>query len=283
MSQQKAISYALFGYNKARQDSCFDFNSYLRGLMINLRMNRLLYPDWVSVLHLDKSTYEGFSDFFHNIGVQIVICEPAPLCKAMLWRLKPCFEFDGGHHKYSHVICRDLDSPATYREVQAVTHWMNLNTAMHAITDSVSHNIPLMGGMIGIQPKYFTDRFNRDWDNFTNVGIDFSRKGSDQTFLNQVLYPVYGNKGSESIIQHYVLGHGDTFLSGYYNHIPDIEISIPYDLKESNQVCGHIGAAGYYPPVVSRFLFKYKDQFSDLIEAEKKHKDIFYWTENLSF
>lgn len=278
MSQQKAISYALFGYNKERQDNCFDFNSYLRGLMINIRMNRLLYPDWVTVLHLDRETYEGFNELFDALPITVVVCEPAPLCKAMLWRMKPCFD-----QTYSHVICRDLDSPATYREVQAVTDWINKGDAMHAITDSVSHNLPVMGGMIGFVQGYFVDRFGQDWDIFVNIGIDYQRKGSDQTFLNKIVYPAYANKGSESITQHYVLGHGDTFLAGYMNHIPNIELPLDPELKESNSICGHIGAAGFYTTVATKFLYKYRDQFEDLIEIERKHKDIFYWTENLSF
>jgi len=156
----KCISYALFGYNKEQQANCFSFDSYLRGLCINLRMNRLLYPDWEIVLNLDQSTYDGFKDLFDRLPISVRIHEPAPLCKAMLWRMKPIFEMENGHWKYSHVLCRDLDSPATYREVQAVNYWMMRDKALHAITDSVSHDIPLMGGMIGVIPKYFTHSGN---------------------------------------------------------------------------------------------------------------------------
>lgn len=139
----KAISYSLFGYNKARQENCFDFNSYLRGLMISLRMNRLIMPEWVTVLNTDKSTYEAFKDLFDNCGIEVLIHEDAPLCKAMLWRLKPVYEMKDGQWKYSHVLCRDLDSPITWREAKCVQYWLNKGTAIHAITDSVSHNIPM--------------------------------------------------------------------------------------------------------------------------------------------
>src|SRR5687768_15698714 len=154
----KCISYSLFGYNQ-QHPSCFSFDSYLRGFMLNLRMNRLIYPDWNIVLHLDEGTYRGHVGLFDSLtkaGIcEVVICEPSPLCKAMLWRMKPVFEMHEGQWKYSHVLCRDLDSPSTYREAQAVKYWMNKDKAMHAITDSVSHTIPLMGGMIGMIPAYF--------------------------------------------------------------------------------------------------------------------------------
>ena len=71
----------------------------------------------------------------------------------MLWRLLPIFEYN-----VERIICRDTDSPLTYREAQMVKEWENSPKVVHAITDSVSHNIPLMGGMIGLT-KHFRDRF----------------------------------------------------------------------------------------------------------------------------
>lgn len=276
----KAISYSLFGYNKARQENCFDFNSYLRGLMINVRMNRLLFPGWKIVLQTDKSTYTAFKDLFDNIGISVRVNEDAPLCKAMLWRLKTVFEKDGDEWKYTHVLCRDLDSPATYREAQAVKYWMNRDKAMHAITDSVSHNLPLLGGMIGIRPCYFTERVAQSWEEMLEIGakIDYEKKGSDQTFLNNYIYPLFARSGSDSITQHYVLGHGNTFLSDYHNHIHDLEIDpVPFKMKESNNVCGHIGSAGYYETAMFQFLKPYWNDFSDLLKAEKNYPNIFYW------
>ena len=275
----KCISYSLFGYNRERQANCFDFASYLRGLMINVRMNRLLFPDWDIVLHLDRSTYEGFPLLFDGMGAQIRIENEAPLCKAMLWRLKPCFERnDNNEAKYTHVICRDVDSPPTYRDAQAVAHWIQHDKAAHAITDSISHTIPMMGGMIGFRPKYFTMYFGDSWENLVESrGIDYSVKGSDQTFINQVIYPKLAQPGEDSITQHYVLGMGNTWLSDYNNHIPDIQLPLADALKESNQVCGHIGAAGFYEPVMFKFLRPYWNDFKDLLTLESNYPNIFYW------
>ena len=162
----KIISYSLFGYNKERAANCFDFNSYLRGLMINVRLQRLLFPEWRIRLHLDQSSYNGFQRFFELLSrsehynlIDIVICEEAELTKAMLWRLMPIF--DG---KVERFICRDLDSPLTYRDAQAVKDWENSSKTAHAITDSVSHTIPMMGGMIGFT-KYANDFIKAtDWN-----------------------------------------------------------------------------------------------------------------------
>lgn len=282
----KIISYSLFGYGKERQASSFDFPSYLRGLLINIRCSRLIYPDWKIVLHLDQSTYDGFKDLFDKLPIIIEICEDAPLTKAMLWRLKPLFAIDERQNKiYSHVLCRDLDSPPTYREAQAVTYWMNRDKAAHAITDSVSHNLPMLGGMIGFQPKYFTMLTGYDsWDKmFDGLSINFARKGADQDFLNKFIYPKFAQQGKESITQHYVLGMPNTFLNDCHNHIQDLELNIPYSMKESNETCGHIGSAGAYMTSLTNFLFKHRHQFEDIREIENDFSDIFYWIKDNSF
>ena len=91
----KAISYALFGYNKDRQENCFDFNSYLRGLMLNIRMNRLIYPDWEIYLQTDESTWNAWGNLFIKLPIKVEIHQDGvPLTLAMLWRLRPAFEME---------------------------------------------------------------------------------------------------------------------------------------------------------------------------------------------
>lgn len=277
----KVITYSLFGYERGRAESCFDFNSYLRGLMINIRMNRVLFPDWEINLQTDQATYDAWGELFKKLPITVEVHQNGvPLTLAMLWRLRPAFEVEDGKWKYSHVLCRDLDSPATYREAQAVKYWMNRDKAMHAITDSVSHDLPLLGGMIGLIPKYFTERVNANtWKELIDKrnNYDWNKKGSDQTFLNDIVYPCFAQKGNDSITQHYCLGMANTFLSDYHNHIQDMELDIPYEMKESNTVCGHIGSAGYYETAMFKFLRKHWEKFNDLLEIEKQWPNVFYW------
>lgn len=290
----KIISYSLFGYERERAENCFDFNSYLRGLMLCLRFNRLIYPDWQTVLETDRATYEGFRDIFKPLedsGALIVEVNDngAKLCEAMLWRLKPIYWAD-----VTHVLCRDLDSLATYRERQAVQYWEDIKTkVVHAITDSVSHDLPLLGGMIGLQAVYFKQRMGTtSYEELIRKNtFDLSNKGSDQSFLNQVVYPMFASKGTESITQHYFNGHGNTFLSdfhscdcpppsGHADNCPNnYKIKLSDDLKESNSVCGHIGASGWYETATFKFLRPYKEKFIDLMEIEKQYPNIFYWNE----
>ena len=279
---KNAISYSLFGFNRAKDPNCFDFESYLRGLMINIRLNRLVYPGWDVVVNMDHQTYNGFSELFDALPIVIKLHpNDHPLCLAMLWRLAPVYDQkNNGEWKYDHVLCRDLDSPTTYRERQCVEQWIANDKSMHAITDSVSHNIPLMGGMIGIKPAYFTMRMPKTWQQLIDKhpGFNFVPKGSDQTFLNQHVYPEFAHPGNESITQHYILGHPNTFLNDWHDKVPNIVLNdVDDEIKESNDICGHIGAAGYYPPPLHKFLNKHHAKFEDLQKAEQPFANIFYW------
>jgi len=279
----KAISYALFGYGRDRHKDSFDFNSYLRGLMVNVRVNRIVYPGWVNVVNMDNSTFESpFKPIFNWLDskglIKINICKDAPLCLAMLWRMKPVFDKDSkGDWVYTHVLCRDVDSVCTYREAQAVQQWIQEDKTIHCITDSISHNIPMMGGMIGVRPHYITERLGvENWLQLVNLGsFDWNRKGTDQDLLNKYVYP----KCSDSATEHFVLGmrHNLKEEDGRHYSIPDIEIDVDPVFKELNYVVGHIGAAGYYETQMVHFLRHVDPYRGEYAEIEKKFNNIFYW------
>lgn len=273
----KVISYALFGFGEGRKQDCFAFADYLRGLHLNIRLASILFPDWKIRLHTDKNTFEGLKHILNELPIQIEICAQAPLTKCMLWRMKPCFD-----KKVNYVICRDLDSPLTYRDAQAVSKWISNGKVAHAITDSISHSIPMMGGMIG----FWVDHFNNyvkygSWEEMTAIDMSWEVKGMDQNFLTKKIYPCFAKHGQDSITQHYVLGMPNTFLSDYHRNIEDIDIGIDSEYKCTNDLCGHIGASGYYTTVMGDFLRKHNHLWPELNELESKYKDIFYWQNEL--
>jgi len=276
MSQtNRVISYSLFGYGKITPNNCFEFNSYLRGLTLNIRLAHLLYPNWRIALHVDTATYNAFKCLFNELELVIEVCDDAELTKAMLWRLKPCFQ------QYDVVLCRDLDSPLTYLEAQAVQYWINKESkACHAITDSISHNIPMLGGMIGFRPNLFRATVNfQSWEEMiASYSVNWNIKGSDQNFLNAKIYPLFSQPSLDSITQHYLKGMPNTHLSDFHNTVDDIEIpNVPPSMRASNDVCGHIGSAGWYETAMFKFLRQYWHLFDIILEAEKKHGKIFYW------
>lgn len=278
-----AISYSLFGYNQ-QHENCYDFRAYLRGLHLNIRIAELLYPGWDVRVMADQSvvqsTYFQYLCNLNNEG-RIFLCNMSTwdLCRMMLYRLYPIFFNDGGKPMYDRVICRDTDSLLSYRERQAVAYWERGPKMAHAITDSVSHTITLMGGMIGFQSGPFRDRMNAlslDTLLATAEGIDFTKKGADQDFLNRYVLP----KVADSITEHFVLGHPQTFRGDCHNFIHDIdlkEIGVPDELKETNGYGFHIGAAGFQTDAVVKFLQKHGKDNEYWEGIEKQYPELFYW------
>lgn len=278
-----AISYSLFGYNQ-QHEGCYNFRAYLRGLHLNIRIAQLLYPDWDVYVAIDDSVngspYAAYFDsLVENMKIANGSFPQTELCRAMLNRLRPIFLDDGWKPYYDRIICRDTDSLLSYRERQAVAYWERGPKMAHAITDSVSHTITLMGGMIGFQSGPFRDRMGvKSFDELISLsqGIDFNRKGADQDFLNRYVLP----KVADSITEHFVLGHPQTFRGDCHNFIHDIdlkEIGVPDELKETNGYGFHIGASGFQTDAVVKFLDKYGKDNGYWNELEKQYSEVFYW------
>lgn len=289
----KAISYALFGYDRAQHKDCFDFLSYLRSMHICIRFNRILYNGWDNVINMDESTYNSpyrkIFDWHQNKGFIKIKLWPnnVPLCEAMLWRVSTVFDYDHPQWRYSHVICRDLDSISTYREAQMVKQWIDEDKAIHCITDSVSHDIAMLGGLCGFRPGYVNDILQLTQypqDAFKALmskgkGIDFNVKGSDQKFLNDF---VYNTKCANSATEHFIQGRvrdRKEENGRHYSVDESIDIGVGQIFKATNLFAGHCGAAGFYEIPTLRFLNRYDPYEKDYIELETmpEFAQIFYW------
>lgn len=278
-----AIAYSLFGADE-HYDQCFEVKSYIRGFHLNLRIAQLLYPDWLVVLMVDEPTYRSqYQGYLWKLNqdfkIDLKVLPKGELCTMMLWRLFPMFQDSGKKPKYERVICRDTDSLLSYRERQAVEYWLRGPKMAHAITDSVSHSVTLMGGMIGFMSGPFRNRMAvSSFDELLALsqGIDFTKKGADQDFLNRYVLP----KVADSITEHFVLGHPQTFRGDCHNFIHDIdlkEIGVGDELKETNGYAFHIGASGMQTDAVVKFLEKYGKDNEYWEAIEKQYPEIFYW------
>ena len=289
----KAVSFSLFGYDRERQDNCFSHESYVRGLHINIRLYRLLFNGWDIVLNIDEASYNSryrpIYDWHQSHGFLKINLFPNgdQLCKAMLRRMQTVFMYEHPNWKYTHVICRDLDSVPTYRERQMVEEWIAEDKALHCITDSISHTIPMMGGMVGFRPGYINDIMKITnnppdaWNNLIAIAtdIDYRHKGSDQDFLNRVMYPKLCTNATE----HFIKGRPHDLVEGNGRHysVPDKSISDKVNPKfmDTNFLAGHVGAAGFYEAPTMKFLYyedPYKDQYAEL-ESMPEFSQIFYW------
>jgi hypothetical protein len=243
------------------------------------------------IVNIDKATYNSpywpIFDWHEKRGfIRFDIQEDnQPLCLSMLWRLKTVFSYIHPSWEFSHVICRDLDSIPTYREAQMVKSWIDEDKAISCITDSVSHTIPVMGGLCGFRPGYVNDimqitKHPQDaWASLIAMapGINYNIKGSDQDFLNRVMYPKLCNSASEFFIK----GRPHDLVEGNGRHytVPNMDLGINPAFEETNRLAGHAGAAGFYEAPTMRFLFwddPFKAEYEEL-ESMEQFKQIFYW------
>jgi hypothetical protein len=281
-----AISYSLFGYNQ-QHDQCLNFKSYLRGLHINIRVAEVLYPGWTVYVATDKSiSWSPYANYIESLILNQKIAhgsfDTAELCRMMLYRLYPIFLNDGNKLMFDRVACRDTDSLLSYRERQAIEYWMSGSKMAHSLADSVSHNIPLMGGMCSFRSGPFRERMGvKSFDELMSLsqGIDYNNKGADQDFLNRYVLP----KVADSITEHFVLGHPQTFRGDCHNFIHDIDLTeqlggLSGDIyKELNGFGFHIGAAGFQTDAVVNWLKKWGMDNEYWEEVEKQYPEVFYW------
>lgn len=276
----KAISYSLFGHGRNMQNS-YQFDTYLRGMWVNLRVNRVLYPGWTTIINIDTQSYNSpFLPLLSSIpGVEFLQFDPSlPLCEAMLQRLKPVFSTNG-QWTFTHVLCRDCESIGTYREAQMVAEWIAEDKTLHCITDSVSHNVAMMGGMIGLRPAYVSMKMSIQTFQqlmLRNPGIDFSRKGSDQDFMNRVMYPMLADSSTE----HFILGMKQNIpqTGGRHYEVPDIEAEgVDPAHKSLNDCAGHVGASGFYEAPMIKWLNEVDPFRDEYEEIERQFPQICFW------
>lgn len=271
----KNICYSIFGAKDKTPENAFLFYAYMRGLVWNVKMNRLLYPGWITHVEIDVHTYSQYDHIFNKLqklyGVMFNVNPPAPLCKAMLWRLKPLFE-----PGVDRIICRDADAITTHREACMVKDWENTDLPVHLIADNPAHSNSLMGGMCGFKTDYFLNSFG--WKSFEEMlqsaNEDFSFHGADQNFLAKFVAPN---------VHHETMAHlmsGQNPILGQKYNVEQFTKELPgvdNKLWESNLTCRHIGSAGVVDLETIRFFQRFDTEIPEMKAVELLYPEIFYW------
>lgn len=269
----KYICYSIFG----NPDS-FEFKFYLRGLYFNARMNRLLYPDWVTQLNIERAIWFKYESLFKGLSsvVQYIVNfhDTSDKCTSMLWRMSEIFAGDYTNPKWNatHLICRDADAITTYREAQAVQEWVDSGLGFHGITDDPAHTIPMMGGMCGFKVDHFKQTFP-EYDTFEKlIGKDnLKDHGSDQNLLMKKIYP----KAKDNMMGHFFEGCHEK-VKVVTRHVSNQIPGVNPKLWESNNTCRMIGSPGVVDFELLRF-FKRFDNNKKFDDFEKQFPDIMYW------
>jgi protein O-GlcNAc transferase len=162
---KKIISFSIWGNNPI----------YKRGLLRNIQMIPHIYPGFTIRVYYDESMILDWLSYVHYI--ELIKMHMNNKWDGLFWRFKAISESD-------ITLIRDTDSLVNVREAAAVNEWLLTNYSFHCMRDHIEHNVPIMGGMFGCRNNFI------DIDTLLSKWNVFDRKGSDQDFLANLVWPI---------------------------------------------------------------------------------------------
>ena len=177
---KRIISFSLWGSNP----------KYTIGALENVKLQKELYPDWICRFYVDPLVPVQIIWTLQEQNAEIVYKDPSEGYMGLFWRFEPAFEND-----IERFIVRDCDSRLNQREAAAVQEWIDSKLPFHCMRDHKGHDIPVLGAMWGATGNFLPD-FKDYYEKF--IALIKSRQMflkrdqffyTDQTFLNQVIWP----------------------------------------------------------------------------------------------
>lgn len=270
------LSFSLFGSRQYKKEEKWQFFHYLRGLVWNVKMAKLLFPSFLVHCEISSDTFSDYDNIFYGLkehyGMSFSINETMPLCKMMLLRMKPIFWTNT-----DYVFCRDADALLTMKERKCVQEFLNSSKLVHAITDDQAHGAGLMGGLSGYSAKAIRDKYYT-WDNLLSKSpVHIGSHGTDQILLNAVI----GQDFKEETFAHYLngeWGNGEGIVKKEVANVVVPEVNP--GLWESNLCIRHIGGAGVVEMETKRFFQRHDKEIPAFEDILKRYPAVFYWYSN---
>tara|TARA_R110001592_G_scaffold361902_2_gene674023 strand:- start:388 stop:1068 length:681 start_codon:yes stop_codon:yes gene_type:complete len=167
---KKVISYSLWGND----------DRYLVGAIRNVEQAKEMFEDWVCRFYIDKDVKTSFVEELSKFeSVEIVQVTANRNFDGMFWRF-----FAASDNDVDVMLSRDTDSRFSLREVHAVKEWLESDKKFHIIRDHPYHNVSIMGGMWGCKKGVI------DIGTLLKGWTSYERKGCDQDFLGQLVWPI---------------------------------------------------------------------------------------------
>lgn len=168
----KVISFSLYG----------DDPVYRYGAVANAMAARQFFPEWQCRFHVSSEIPAALQDDLRALGA--VCLERRRLARhdGTFWRFLPASD-----PSVSYVISRDVDAILCARNRFAVDRFMASGKAFHVIRDHPGHRAPILAGLWGYRADSGLLRGMRE---LIEAWGQFERRGCDQDFLAQVVYPI---------------------------------------------------------------------------------------------
>ena len=176
---KKVITFSLWGNDPF----------YNVGAIENAKLAKVFYPDFECWYYIHEETVplETIEELSKIENTKIIMKrDNIQTCNPDVWRYEAIDEPD-----VEVMITRDTDSRIFLREKVAVDEWLNSDKLFHIMRDHPYHGTAILGGMFG------TKKIDSipSWKNRMNSYINYTnkRKGYDQDFLANVIYPIVKN------------------------------------------------------------------------------------------
>ena len=139
--------------------------------------------------YIDKNSDQNLIDSIKGDNTEIILVDSKDSFHGMFWRFWAAEDPD-----VNIFLSRDCDSRISEREILAVNEWLNSDKDFHIMRDHPYHTVPILGGMWGcrngIMREIGLSKMIENWN-------QYGRKGIDQDFLGQMVYPIIKNRTIE--------------------------------------------------------------------------------------
>lgn len=155
---------------------------YWRGAIRNIEQVKKYFPGWICRFYIDKNSDQNLIETIKGDNVEVILVDSKDSFHGMFWRFWASEE-----EEVDVFLSRDCDSRFSDREVSAINDWLDSDKDFHIMRDHPYHNVPVLGGMWGcrngLMRKINLTEKIKQWGKY-------ERKGIDQEFLGQVIYPL---------------------------------------------------------------------------------------------
>jgi hypothetical protein len=176
---KNVIAYSLWG----------DHPMYWIGALKNIELAKKYFPGWICRFYIDDSCQSELIESITGDNVEVVLVESKDSFHGMFWRFWAVED-----PEVDVFLSRDCDSRFTDREVAAINEWLQSDKDFHIMRDHPYHTVPILGGMWGCRRGILRQvNFSKSIEQWNQ----FHRKGIDQDFLGQIIYPFVKERAME--------------------------------------------------------------------------------------
>ncbi len=159
---------------------------YWFGAKENIKLAVNYFRGWKCRFYVDKNCNKELIESLIAPNSEIILVEKINDYDGMFWRFLASVD-----PEVNICLSRDCDSRFSDREIAAIIEWLSSDKDFHIMRDHPNHQFPILGGMWGsrngIMKEIGLKHLIKQWGRY-------DRKGIDQDFLGQVVYPlVQGN------------------------------------------------------------------------------------------